>query len=77
MSKSQITLIFLNLMIAHDELSFFKFRNFFFFFHDLTFQYYHIFASFRRVFKYILLLTSNYSIVELCLHVFELINDFR
>ena len=32
MSKSQITLNLLNLMIAHDELSFFEFRNLFFFF---------------------------------------------
>ena len=34
MSKSQITLNFLNLMIAHNELSFFEFR---FFFHDSIF----------------------------------------
>ena len=69
MSRSQVTLVFLNLMIAHDELSFFEFRNLFFSFYDSIFQYYYIFAFFQRVFKYILLSTSSYSIVELCLQL--------
>ena len=51
MSKSQITLNFLNLIIAHDELLSFEFRNFFFF-HDSILQYYHIFAFFKRVLEY-------------------------
>ena len=66
MSKSQVTLNFSNLIIAHNELSSFEFRNFFSF-HDSTFQYYHIFAFFKRIFKYILLSTSSYLIVKLCL----------
>ena len=69
MSKLQVTLNFSNLMIAHDELSFFEFR---FFFHDSIFQYNHIFAFFKRVFKYILLSTSSYSVVKLCLQFSKL-----
>ena len=67
MSKSQTTLNFLNLVIAHNELSFFEFRNFFFSFHDSTRQYYHISAFLKRVFEYILLSTSSHSVVKLCL----------
>ena len=37
MSKLQITLNFSNLMIAHNELLFFEFRNFFFSFYDSIF----------------------------------------
>ena len=42
MSKSQITLTFSNLMIAHNELSFFEFRNFFF-----TIQFFNIIIYLR------------------------------
>ena len=42
MSKSQITLNFLNLIIAHDELSFFEFQIFFF-----TIQFFNIIIYLR------------------------------
>ena len=70
MSKLQVTLNFLNLMTAHNELSLFEFRNFFFSSHDSIFQYHHIFAFLKRVLEYILLSTSNHSIVEPCLQLF-------